>query len=178
VNRPKVLLLDEPLAALDLQLRQRSDGTARPPATHGADLLLVTHDQEEALGVSDRLAVMRCQPNRTDRDREELYARPRNRFVAVPRHLQPAAGAGSRTRGNDQWMDTEVGGFRLPTSSLPAFPVAGARLLLGFRPENVEIGPDDGGPRENGSAPGSGSGSVGERRNWPGGRVGPGARVS
>ena len=83
VNEPEVLLLDEPLSALDAKLRQSVQTELRQlQQSLGKTFLLVTHDQEEALTVSDRIAVMRqghivqCAPAR------ELYERPRNRFVA------------------------------------------------------------------------------------------------
>jgi spermidine/putrescine transport system ATP-binding protein len=60
VNRPKVLLLDEPLGALDLQLRRRMQGELkRIQQQLGITFIYITHDQEEALSISDRIAVMR-----------------------------------------------------------------------------------------------------------------------
>ena len=81
--RPKVLLLDEPLSALDLKLRQavRSELKALQRET-GIAFIFVTHDQEEALTMSDRIAVMsagRVQQVGTPR---EIYEAPVNRFVA------------------------------------------------------------------------------------------------
>lgn len=80
---PKVLLLDEPLSALDLKLRQamRSELKAIQRET-GITFIFVTHDQEEALTMSDRIAVMsagRLQQLGAARD---IYERPHNRFVA------------------------------------------------------------------------------------------------
>ncbi|TDK51392.1 ABC transporter ATP-binding protein [Antarcticimicrobium luteum] len=80
---PKVLLLDEPLSALDLKLRQkvRLELTTLQRNT-GITFIFVTHDQEEALTMSDRIAVMshgRVQQVGTP---EEIYEHPRNRFVA------------------------------------------------------------------------------------------------
>lgn len=83
VNRPAVLLLDEPMAALDSKLRKEMRGELkRLQKTLGITFILVTHDQEEALTLSDRLAVMNrgrieqvCEPR-------EVYERPASRFVA------------------------------------------------------------------------------------------------
>ena len=83
VNRPKVLLLDEPLGALDLKLRQEMQVELKNLQRElGVSFVFVTHDQEEALTMSDRIAVM-------DRGRllqvgtaEQLYEQPVNRFVA------------------------------------------------------------------------------------------------
>jgi spermidine/putrescine transport system ATP-binding protein len=83
VNRPKVLLLDEPLGALDLKLRQgMQDELKSLQREVGITFVFVTHDQEEALTMSDRIAVM-------DEGRllqvgtpETIYEQPANRFVA------------------------------------------------------------------------------------------------
>jgi putrescine transport system ATP-binding protein len=82
-KRPRVLLLDEPLAALDKKLREETQAELKDiQARLGTTFLVVTHDQEEAMSLADRIAVM-------DRGRivevatpPELYERPRTRFVA------------------------------------------------------------------------------------------------
>jgi ABC-type sulfate/molybdate transport systems ATPase subunit len=83
VLAPDVLLLDEPLSALDPQLRKqvRSELKALQRQT-GVTFLFVTHDQEEALALSDRIAIMHCGEIEQDGTPEELYQRPRTRFVA------------------------------------------------------------------------------------------------
>jgi spermidine/putrescine transport system ATP-binding protein len=83
INEPAVLLLDEPLAALDLKLRKAMQGELKKLQERvGVTFLYVTHDQEEALTLSDRIAVMSggriLQEGRPD----EIYERPRTRFVA------------------------------------------------------------------------------------------------
>jgi spermidine/putrescine transport system ATP-binding protein len=83
VCRPTVLLLDEPLGALDLKLRKQLQvELKRIQAEVGITFVYVTHDQEEALTLSNRIAVMRA--GRVDQlgTPEELYERPRTRFVA------------------------------------------------------------------------------------------------
>ncbi len=83
VNRPEVLLLDEPLAALDLKLRQRM--LAELDRIHdevGITFVYVTHDQEEALGLSDRIAVMRHGQVEQIGKVDEIYENPATRFVA------------------------------------------------------------------------------------------------
>jgi spermidine/putrescine transport system ATP-binding protein len=83
VNRPAVLLLDEPLGALDLKLRKRLQlelkGIQRDV---GITFVYVTHDQEEALTMSDRIAVMNRGRVEQVAGPEEVYARPRTAFVA------------------------------------------------------------------------------------------------
>ncbi len=83
VNKPKVLLLDEPLGALDLKLREQMQGELRRlQRALGLTFVFVTHDQEEALSMADRVAVFaegRIQQVGTP---EEIYRRPASRFVA------------------------------------------------------------------------------------------------
>ena len=81
--RPKVLLLDEPLSALDLKLRQemRAELKALQRDT-GITFIFVTHDQEEALSMSDRIAVMSAGRVQQIGAPAEIYEHPANRFVA------------------------------------------------------------------------------------------------
>jgi ABC-type Fe3+/spermidine/putrescine transport system ATPase subunit len=83
VLAPDVLLLDEPLSALDPQLRKqvRAELKALQRQT-GVTFLFVTHDQEEALALSDRIAVMRGGEIEQSGTPQELYRKPRTRFVA------------------------------------------------------------------------------------------------
>ncbi len=83
VNNPKVLLLDEPLGALDLKLRQDMQGELKSLQQElGVSFVFVTHDQEEALTMSDRIAVMNAGKLLQVGTPEEIYERPANRFVA------------------------------------------------------------------------------------------------
>jgi spermidine/putrescine transport system ATP-binding protein len=83
VNRPQVLLLDEPLGALDLKLRKAMQlELKRLNREVGATFIYVTHDQEEALTMSDRIAVMNEGKILQIGTPAEIYERPRNRFVA------------------------------------------------------------------------------------------------
>ena len=83
VNRPKVLLLDEPLGALDLKLRKEMQLELKHLQTHlGITFIYVTHDQEEALTMSDRVALMRQGRIAQVGSPEELYDRPASRYVA------------------------------------------------------------------------------------------------
>jgi spermidine/putrescine transport system ATP-binding protein len=84
VNRPQVLLLDEPLAALDLKLRQRL--LVELDAIHdevGITFLYVTHDQSEAMSISDQIAVMNHGQVQQIGEPHEIYELPRNSFVAA-----------------------------------------------------------------------------------------------
>ncbi|MCB8877302.1 ABC transporter ATP-binding protein [Acidisoma silvae] len=81
--RPQVLLLDEPLSALDLKLRKEMQfELKRLQRETGITFILVTHDQEEALAMSDRIAVMNTGRVQQIGTPEEIYDHPTNRFVA------------------------------------------------------------------------------------------------
>ena len=83
MNRPNVLLLDEPLGALDLKLRRQLQvELKRIQSEVGITFVYVTHDQEEALTMSDRIAVMNAGKVEQLGTPEELYERPTTRFVA------------------------------------------------------------------------------------------------
>lgn len=83
VNRPSVLLLDEPLAALDLKLRQEMrDELKRLQREVGITFVYVTHDQDEAMALSDRMAVMNGGRVEQVGSGEDVYETPANRFVA------------------------------------------------------------------------------------------------
>jgi putative spermidine/putrescine transport system ATP-binding protein len=104
VNRPRVLLLDEPLGALDLKLRQEMQGELRGLQRQlGITFLYVTHDQEEALGMSDRLAVFKDGRVEQVGTPAEVYERPRTEFVAgfvgATNRLEPALARAATGRG-------------------------------------------------------------------------------
>jgi spermidine/putrescine transport system ATP-binding protein len=83
INRPGVLLLDEPLGALDLKLRKQMQvELKRIQQEVGITFIYVTHDQEEAMTMSDRIAVMNKGKYEQLGDPESLYERPTTRFVA------------------------------------------------------------------------------------------------
>jgi putative spermidine/putrescine transport system ATP-binding protein len=83
VNRPKVLLLDEPLGALDLKLREQMQVELKTiQGEVGITFVYVTHDQDEALTMSDRIAVFNEGRIEQVSPPEELYERPLNEFVA------------------------------------------------------------------------------------------------
>ena len=112
VNLPKVLLLDEPLGALDLKLRKGLQiELKRIQRDVGITFVYVTHDQEEALTMSDRIAVMNRGRIEQVADPEEVYERPTTTFVAgfigvsnlMPGEVTQANGAHSRVR-----LDTGV----------------------------------------------------------------------
>ncbi len=83
INNPKVLLLDEPLGALDMKLRKQMQvELKRLQKKLGITFIYVTHDQEEAMMMSDRIAVMNCGALEQVGSPEDIYEHPQSRFVA------------------------------------------------------------------------------------------------
>jgi ABC-type Fe3+/spermidine/putrescine transport system ATPase subunit len=139
VYRPRVLLLDEPLAALDRKLREGMRDELRAIQREvGITTVFVTHDQGEALGLSDRIAVMsrgRVEHLGTPR---EIYERPATRFVA------DFIGASTVLRGRAVAADrVALAGGSLQVS--PGALRAGEDVELAIRPERVRVasGPGD-----------------------------------
>ena len=141
VNKPQVLLLDEPLGALDLKLRRALQvELKRIQQEVGITFVYVTHDQEEALTLSDRIAVM----NHGQVDQlgtpEELYERPKTRFVAG------FIGTTNLMSGTVDGIDGDVAVVLLSSGErcrIGAGGLArGAAVELSVRPESVRIAPD------------------------------------
>lgn len=83
INKPKILLLDEPLGALDLQLRRMMQFELKRIQKHlGLTFIYITHDQEEALNMSDRIAVMNKGTIEQIGTPDEIYNRPKTSYVA------------------------------------------------------------------------------------------------
>jgi ABC-type Fe3+/spermidine/putrescine transport system ATPase subunit len=133
VLEPDVLLLDEPLSSLDAQLRvgMRRE-IRRLQREAGITAIYVTHDQEEALQLSDAVAVMRAGRVEQAGTAEEVYTRPRTPFVAA------ALGAATLLRGIAQADGTLLaGGSRLPLGLPPE--AAGRAVTVAVRPEAVAL---------------------------------------
>ncbi len=137
VNQPKVLLLDEPLGALDLKLRQEMQGELKSLQRElGVTFVFVTHDQEEALTMSDRIAVMHDGRLLQVGAPEEIYERPSNRFVA------DFIGQTNLLEGTVEDGETVclANGSRVAAGSDLA---AGTAVALSLRPERIELHPRD-----------------------------------
>ncbi|MBG0856770.1 ABC transporter ATP-binding protein [Streptomyces spinoverrucosus] len=135
--RPRVLLLDEPLSALDAKVRLAlREEIRRLQQELGITTLFVTHDQEEALSVADRVAVMRAGRLEQCAEPAELYGRPATAFVAE------FVGTMSRIPGTRKGEDVEVLGQRLPVDG--AGPADGDVDVL-VRPEAVRVRADEDG---------------------------------
>jgi iron(III) transport system ATP-binding protein len=139
VLNPDILLLDEPLSNLDAKIRvQVRTEIRRLQRALGITTVYVTHDQEEALSLSDRVAVMRDGVILQVAPPKELYERPRTRFVAdfvgVNNFI---AGVCRETAGSRSVVDTPLG----PVRALVGGAVeAGRRCVVAVRPENLVMG--------------------------------------
>jgi spermidine/putrescine transport system ATP-binding protein len=145
INNPAVLLLDEPLGALDLKLRKEMQAELkRLQRTVGITFIYVTHDQEEALTMSDRIAVMNGGRIAQLGCPEEIYERPQSRFVAD--FIGETNFLEGTVRGVDQnrvIVELDEGGaVAAPPGSEPALP--GDRVTVAVRPEHIRmrIGPE------------------------------------
>nr|WP_232843634.1 ABC transporter ATP-binding protein [Rhodobacter amnigenus] len=128
--QPKVLLLDEPLSALDLKLRKEMQVELKRLQTEtGITFIFVTHDQEEALTMSDRIGVMSAGKLQQVGSPRDIYTRPVNRFVAS-------------FIGETNFLPATVvsGGVRLSTGDVVAVETAAqGAVTLAVRPEQVRI---------------------------------------
>ncbi|BEL02458.1 ABC transporter ATP-binding protein [Actinoplanes sichuanensis] len=130
---PQVLLLDEPLSALDAKVRvQLRDEIRRIQTEVGTTTLFVTHDQEEALAVADRVGVMRAGKLEQLATPSEVYLRPATAFVA------DFVGTSNRLPGTVTGGGVDVLGNRLPLVS----PHSEGAVIALIRPEAVEVTPD------------------------------------
>jgi spermidine/putrescine transport system ATP-binding protein len=138
INGPAVLLLDEPLGALDLKLRKQMQvELKRIQQEVGITFIYVTHDQEEAMTMSDRIAVMNKGHYEQLGDPESLYERPTTRFVAGflgVSNLLPATVTGrDGTYANARLADDSA--IRVPSALVDG----NARVSIGVRPEKIRL---------------------------------------
>ncbi|MEM7237745.1 MAG: ABC transporter ATP-binding protein [Pseudomonadota bacterium] len=138
---PKVLLLDEPLSALDLKLRQQMRVELKQIQQEtGITFVFVTHDQEEALTMSDRIAVMSAGRLQQVGGAEEIYEAPTNRFVAdfigetnfIESEIVAVNGAATRVR--------LPGGIEIDAHGRG--PSGGGRAHVSIRPERLSLTKD------------------------------------
>jgi spermidine/putrescine transport system ATP-binding protein len=140
INKPRVLLLDEPLGALDLKLRKQMQIELKRIQTEvGITFIYVTHDQEEAMTMSDRIAVMRAGKIEQLGAPEELYERPTTAFVAG------FLGVSNLLDGDVIGRNGELVEVRLGDGSIlraPTDRVNGATSVrVGVRPEKLRVEP-------------------------------------
>jgi spermidine/putrescine transport system ATP-binding protein len=138
INHPRVLLLDEPLGALDLKLRKQMQIELKRIQTEvGITFIYVTHDQEEAMTMSDRIAVMRHGRIEQLGTPEDLYERPRTHFVAG------FLGVSNLLHGTVVSRDGTLAGIRVGDGTIlraPSEMLNGSdSVRLGVRPEKLRI---------------------------------------
>lgn len=148
INEPEILLLDEPLSALDLQLRSHMQTELRRIQRQlGITFIYVTHDQEEALSLSDRVAVMKDGVLQQVSDPHRLYAEPRTAFAAR------FVGSHCLIEGQIQTVDVENQQVEFSTPEGKKWkghwrgdkqPAVGSAIEAFIRPENWQLGQPQG----------------------------------
>jgi spermidine/putrescine transport system ATP-binding protein len=137
INHPQVLLLDEPLGALDLKLRKQMQLELKRIQTEvGITFIYVTHDQEEAMTMSDRIAVMRAGHIEQLGDPESLYERPETAFVAG------FLGVSNLLEGEVAGHEGGMVAIRLKDGTVikaPAGQNGQTAVRLGVRPEKLRV---------------------------------------
>jgi len=159
VNNPRVLLLDEPLGALDLKLRKQMQVELKSIQSEiGITFIFVTHDQEEAMTMSDRIAVMRHGRIEQLGTPEDLYERPTTSFVAG------FLGVSNLLDGEVAGRSDDLVDVRLRDGTIvraPAGTVNGATSVrVGIRPEKLRVLPRHGADQSLGRTTNSLDGTV------------------
>jgi putative spermidine/putrescine transport system ATP-binding protein len=137
-RQPRILLLDEPLSALDAKIRLRLRAELRKIQQDlGVTAIYVTHDQEEALSIADRIAVMREGRIEQVGPPEEIYAAPQSDFVAdfIGISNLLACRVVSAAEGLVEWEGER---FRAPVAGKPD----GASVVISLRPERLSVVPE------------------------------------
>ncbi|MEU6878319.1 ABC transporter ATP-binding protein [Streptomyces sp. NPDC046712] len=161
INHPQVLLLDEPLGALDLKLRRQMQLELKRIQTEvGITFVHVTHDQEEAMTMADQVAVMNGGRVEQLGAPADLYENPQTTFVANflgTSNLIEAEVA--ETGGSDLVVTAGGGKLRLPADRCSATVRTGGKVLVGVRPEKISLAHADD------------AGSIADGRNKVTGRI-------
>jgi spermidine/putrescine transport system ATP-binding protein len=141
INHPKVLLLDEPLGALDLKLRRQMQLELKRIQTEvGITFVHVTHDQEEAMTMADTVAVMNAGRVEQLGAPADLYENPKTTFVAnflgTSNLIEAEVDA---TSGDTIVLRAGGGKLSLPSRRCSAPTGAGGKVLVGVRPEKISL---------------------------------------
>ncbi|MGW7255813.1 ABC transporter ATP-binding protein [Streptomyces sp. NPDC054834] len=141
INHPKVLLLDEPLGALDLKLRRQMQLELKRIQTEvGITFVHVTHDQEEAMTMADTVAVMNAGRVEQLGSPTDLYENPQTTFVANFLGTSNLIEAEVDTRNGDDIVLKAGGGkLVLPQARCSAPATSGGKVLVGIRPEKISL---------------------------------------
>lgn len=140
VNRPQVLLLDEPLGALDLKLRKAMQLELKQiQAEVGITFIYVTHDQEEALTMSDRIAVMDAGLVKQVGTPRMIYEHPRNRFVAD--FIGETNFVPGKIAGLGEFAKVDLGDLFVSATADGRFLSLGQDVTVAIRPEKINLYP-------------------------------------
>jgi spermidine/putrescine transport system ATP-binding protein len=140
INHPQVLLLDEPLGALDLKLRRQMQLELKRIQTEvGITFVHVTHDQEEAMTMADTVAVMNGGRVEQLGAPADLYENPRTTFVANFLGTSNLIAGEVVSTGGELAVAVGGGKLTLPRERCAAPTAGGGRLLLGIRPEKISL---------------------------------------
>ncbi|MCX4696747.1 ABC transporter ATP-binding protein [Streptomyces sp. NBC_01408] len=140
INHPQVLLLDEPLGALDLKLRRQMQLELKRIQTEvGITFVHVTHDQEEAMTMADTVAVMNGGRVEQLGAPAELYENPGTTFVANFLGTSNLIEAAVESAGSDVVVSASGMKLRLPAARCATTPSTGGKLLVGVRPEKISL---------------------------------------
>jgi putrescine transport system ATP-binding protein len=142
VKQPRLLLLDEPLGALDKRLRQQTQAELRRLNRQtGITFIFVTHDNDEAMALADRIAVMEHGRFRQLDEPRRIYDRPVDRFVASLMAETNLFNAAVES-GSGGLVTARSGSLLLHYSPDPERPTRHGRQELSLRPEQIEISRD------------------------------------
>jgi len=145
VFEPQLVLMDEPLGALDKQLREHMQYEIKHIHENlGVTVVYVTHDQSEALTMSDRVAVFNDGVIQQLSTPDVLYEEPENSFVAQFIGENNKLNGTIKAFDNDGLCHVEIEGGHVVEALAVAVDEVGARTTLSLRPERVEINPDEG----------------------------------
>ncbi|MEV0256348.1 ABC transporter ATP-binding protein [Streptomyces sp. NPDC050732] len=144
INHPKVLLLDEPLGALDLKLRRQMQLELKRIQTEvGITFVHVTHDQEEAMTMADTVAVMNGGRVEQLGAPADLYENPRTTFVAnflgTSNFIEADIQAGAAGSGDDLVVKAGDCKLALPAARCTGPTATGGKILVGVRPEKISL---------------------------------------
>ncbi|MFE6103267.1 ABC transporter ATP-binding protein [Streptomyces laurentii] len=140
INHPQVLLLDEPLGALDLKLRRQMQLELKRIQTEvGITFVHVTHDQEEAMTMADQVAVMNGGRVEQLGAPADLYENPRTTFVANFLGTSNLIEAEVAETGTDIVVTAGGGKLKVPGDRSPSAVRSGGKLLVGVRPEKISL---------------------------------------
>lgn len=142
INRPRLLLLDEPLSALDAKIRVSLREQIREIQRElGITTVFVTHDQEEALSISDRIVVLNAGSVEQVGQPFEVYNKPATRFVAT---FVGTLNTLDATVTDPAAQQVRIGSSTATITNLPAGARAGDKIGLTVRPEAVRLSHGDG----------------------------------